>query len=62
MRELELVRPSNPISEMTSKQYVALFQAPLAPKSIAALRAATRLGDAEISKVASALAADELAA
>jgi hypothetical protein len=62
MRELELVGPGDPVSETAKEQYAALFQGTLAPKTIAALRAATRLGDAEISKVASALAVDELAA
>jgi hypothetical protein len=43
-------------------KYSAPFQGPLAPKSIAALRVATRLGDAEVSRAAAALATDELAA
>jgi hypothetical protein len=62
MRELVLVGPSEPISEVAHKKFSDLFQGPLAAKSIAALRAATRLGDAEVSMVASALATDELAA
>jgi hypothetical protein len=62
MRELELVGPDERILEAASKQYEVLFQGPLAPKSIATLRVATRLGHAEVSKVAAVLAADELAA
>jgi hypothetical protein len=61
MRELKLVGPDEAVSEAASKQYAAFFQGPLAPKSIAALRAATHR-DTEVSKVAAALTVDELAA
>jgi hypothetical protein len=45
------VGPSEPISEAAHKRFSDLFQGPLAAKSIDALRAATRLGDAEVSRV-----------
>jgi hypothetical protein len=62
MRELELVGPSEPCFEAACKKFSDLFQGPLGAKSIAALRAATRLGDGEVTRVASALATDEVAA
>jgi hypothetical protein len=54
--------PGELVSEVVRKQFSALFQGPLAPKSIAALRAATRSGDAEVFRVAAALAMDKLVA
>jgi hypothetical protein len=39
-----------------------MFQGPLAPKSIAAVRAATRLTNDEVIRAAVAMAADEITA
>jgi hypothetical protein len=56
------VGPGKQVSEVAQAKYSTLFQGPLAPKSITALRAATRLGDAEVSRAASALASEVLVA
>jgi hypothetical protein len=62
IRELDLVGPSKKVSDVAQENYATLFQGPLTPKSIVMLRAATRLGDVEVAKAASALASEELAA
>jgi hypothetical protein len=44
------------------KKFVAMFDGPLAPKTIEALRAATRLADGQLTQAAAALASAEVAA
>jgi hypothetical protein len=44
------------------KKYSAMFQGPLAPKAIAAIRAATRLENGRIAEAATTMATEELAA
>jgi hypothetical protein len=62
IRELELAGPGELFSEAVHMQYSDMFQGPLAAKSIAVLRAATHLGDADVSKEASMFDVDELPA
>jgi hypothetical protein len=60
IREPDLVGLGELVSKAVRKHYAAPFQGPLAPKSITALRAATRLGVANVSRAASALSTEEL--
>jgi hypothetical protein len=60
IRQLDLTRTGEAVSDTAFKQYAALFMCPLALNAIAALRAATCLADNDVSKVAMALAMEEV--
>jgi hypothetical protein len=62
IKQLDLAGAGEAASAAAFKQYAAMFQGPLAPKAIAALRAATRLADDDVSKAAVALAMEVEAA
>jgi hypothetical protein len=62
IKELDLVGSGQPIAEAAKKKFSELFQEPLAHKSIAAIRVATRLADDYISRAAAAMAANEMVA
>jgi hypothetical protein len=55
------VRPSEQIDDEAIKLHASLFKGPLAAKSIAAIRAVTRLSDDHMVKTAAAMAMDDLA-
>jgi hypothetical protein len=60
IKQLDLARTGEAVSDTGFKQYAALFMCPLVLKAIAALRAATRLADDDVSNVATALAMEEV--
>jgi hypothetical protein len=62
IRQLDLAGSSEPIGDAALQQYIDHFKGPLAPNTIAAIRATTRLADGTIPQVAAALAQEELAA
>jgi hypothetical protein len=53
---------AEPIGEEALRRYASLFDGPLTPQSVATIRAVTRLGDDHVTRVAAALATDEMAA
>jgi hypothetical protein len=49
------------VGDEALKKYISMYQGPLSPKKIAAIRAATHLSDGHIAKAATTLATEELA-
>jgi hypothetical protein len=62
IRQLNLTGPSECIGDEAVQKYTAMFNGPLAPKTIEALRAATRLADGHLTQAATALASAGVAA
>jgi hypothetical protein len=62
IRQLDLAGLKEDIGDATLTQYAALFHSSLVVKSIEAIRAATRLVDANITNAATMLVPVELAA
>jgi hypothetical protein len=62
IRQLNLTGPSECIGDEAVQKYTAMFNGPLAPKTIEALRAATRLAEGHLAQAATALASAEVAA
>jgi hypothetical protein len=62
IHELELAGTGGKIGDEVVRKYSAMFQGALEPKTIAAIRAATRLQDSRMVEVVDALASEELAA
>jgi hypothetical protein len=62
IRQLDLVEAGDPIEDAAMEKFSEMFQGPLEPKAIAALRAAARLDNGRLTEAAAALATDELAA
>jgi hypothetical protein len=62
MHQLGLAQAGEPIGDAAMEKYAEMFQGLLAPGAIAALRAATRPANNQLSEVAAAMAQGELAA
>jgi hypothetical protein len=60
IRQLELAGPGKKIDDAAKQSYVKLFQGPLTPKSITAIRTATRLADDQITRASMAMAVDKI--
>jgi hypothetical protein len=62
IRELDLLGPGDQFDEAAMKSFTKLFHSPLAPKSIAVIRAATHLAEDDMTKASAALASEETVA